>query len=77
MKSNDKSIGNLIRTMRKERDITQKELSDKVNISRSYLAAIETNIYTPSSKILVLILNELGADIGILKDINFIKNFDK
>ena len=63
--------------MRKERGITQKELSDKVNISRSYLAAIETNIYTPSSKILVLILNELGADIGILKEINFIKNIDK
>lgn len=77
MKSNDKSIGSLIRTMRKERGITQKELSDKVNISRSYLAAIETNIYTPSSKILVLILNELGADIGILKEINFIKNIDK
>lgn len=77
MKSNDKTIGSLIRTMRREKDITQKELSDKVNISRSYLAAIETNIYTPSSKILFLILNELGADIGILKDINFIKNIDK
>ena len=63
--------------MRKEGDITQKELSKKVNISRSYLAAIETNIYTPSSRILVLILNELGADIGILKDINFIKNTDE
>ncbi|WP_352407862.1 helix-turn-helix transcriptional regulator [Acetoanaerobium noterae] len=38
-------MGSLIRTMRKEGDIAQKELSGKVNISRSYLAAIESNIY--------------------------------
>lgn len=42
------NIGNNIKSVRKQKGFTQKELALKANISRSYLADIENNRYNPS-----------------------------
>ncbi|QLY79210.1 MULTISPECIES: helix-turn-helix transcriptional regulator [Clostridium] len=42
------SIGEKIKASRKERGLTQVDLANKANISRSYLADIERNRYNPS-----------------------------
>lgn len=42
------NIGDSIKSIRQEKGLTQKELSLKAHISRSYLADLENNRYNPS-----------------------------
>ncbi|KAB7520308.1 helix-turn-helix domain-containing protein, partial [Enterococcus faecium] len=42
------NIGKNIRTIRKQQKLTQNELADKMNISRSYLGDLENNRRNPS-----------------------------
>ncbi len=55
------SIGENLQRIRTERKLTQKELSEKMNISRSYLSDIENNRKNPSSKTLQLFAHKLGV----------------
>jgi transcriptional regulator with XRE-family HTH domain len=59
-------IGNRIKTIRKERGITQTDLALKAGISRTYLADIEGNRYTPSLKILGVIAEALNLKVSEL-----------
>lgn len=59
-------IGSKIREERKKQNITQKELAEKTNISRSYLSDIEHNRYCPSVKLLDRIMKALGCEIQIV-----------
>ncbi|MCY6958829.1 helix-turn-helix domain-containing protein [Clostridium brassicae] len=54
------SIGENIKTVRKDQGLTQKELAQKANISRSYLADIENGRYNPSIEVLQSIASSLG-----------------
>lgn len=54
------SIGGNIKIYRKKQGLTQKELAEKANISRSYLADVENNRYNPSLDVLQSIASALG-----------------
>lgn len=60
------SIGERIKYYRKERGLTQNELAEKTNLSRSHIASIERNIYTPSISTLTEIANALNIESSIL-----------
>lgn len=53
-------IGNRIKVFRGLAMLTQKELAEKANISRSYLADVEKNRYNPSLDTLDRIISALG-----------------
>lgn len=60
------SIGNEIRNLRKQRGLTQFELAERANISRSYLAGVEGDRYNPSVDTLQKIAAALGTTSGVL-----------
>ncbi len=60
------SIGENIRKYRNERGFTQKELAEKSNLSRSYLADLERDRYNPSLDSLKLIADSLEIDVSVL-----------
>lgn len=66
------SIGQKIKSFRKENNLTQKELAKKSNISRSYLADIENDRYNASLDTLKSIANALDVNISALieEDLN-------
>lgn len=59
-------IGDIIKKYRKEKGLTQKELAEKSNISRSYLADLENNRYNPSLDVLKSISNSLNIPSSVL-----------
>lgn len=59
-------IGNNIARLRKEKSLTQKELAEKCNLSRSYLADLERDRYNPSLDSLKLVANGLGVSVSEL-----------
>jgi transcriptional regulator with XRE-family HTH domain len=65
------NIGKNIRTIRKQQKLTQNELADKMNISRSYLGDLENNRRNPSIDTISSLANALNIDINqILKTPN-------
>ena len=62
------SIGKNIKMHRKENNLTQKELAEKANISRSYLADVENDRYNPSLDVLNSIANSLNLKTKDLLD---------
>lgn len=60
------SLGENIKLYRKKQKLTQVQLADKANISRSYLADVENNRYNPSVDTLKNISNALGVNINEL-----------
>lgn len=60
------SIGGNIKKIRKERGFTQKELAEKCNLSRSYLADLERDRYNPSLETLNIIADNLGVKVSVL-----------
>ena len=57
-------IGNRIKAIRKERGITQTDLAIKAEMSRTYLADLEGNRYTPSLNILTAIATALNIKVS-------------
>lgn len=60
------SLGENIKLYRKKQKLTQVQLADKANISRSYLADVENNRYNPSVDTLKNISNALGINLNEL-----------
>ena len=60
------NLGDQIKKYRKQNGFTQLQLSDKSNISRSYLADIEKNRYNPSLETLKAIAQALNITLGTL-----------
>lgn len=60
------SIGDNIKFIRKERNLTQDELAKKMCISRSYLSDIENNRKNPSSKTIESLADKLGVSMSYL-----------
>lgn len=60
------TIGENIKNYRKKRGFTQKELAEKSNLSRSYLADLERNRYNPSLDSLQLIAHSLDVNVSDL-----------
>lgn len=62
------SIGRSIRRYRKQAKLTQQELADLANISRTYLADVERDRYNPSIETLKSIAKALQIDVSQLFD---------
>ncbi len=61
-----KSIGKQIRIFRRNADITQELLAEKINVSPPYISRIETGSASPSLQTLVDICNVLNTTIDNL-----------
>jgi len=62
------SIGEKIKLHRKNAKLTQVQLAEKANMSRSYLADLERNRYNPSLDTLTAIANALNINVSNLID---------
>ncbi len=68
------TVGQRIKAIRKERKLTQVQLADKANLSRSYLADIERDRYNPSLSTLESVASALGVQVSaIVGEENLIK----
>ncbi|WP_036698025.1 helix-turn-helix domain-containing protein, partial [Paenibacillus taiwanensis] len=56
-------FGANIKTIRKKRGLTQSELAEVTDLSRSYIADIERDRYSPSIETLLAIANALNVKI--------------
>lgn len=72
------SLGENIKLYRKKQKLTQVQLADKANISRSYLADVENNRYNPSVDTLKNISIALGVTLSeLLSDNNSNSTYNK
>lgn len=72
------SLGENIKLYRKKQKLTQVQLADKANISRSYLADVENNRYNPSVDTLKNISIALGVNLNaLLSDNNSNSTYNK
>lgn len=69
-------IGINIKKARKNKKLTQKELSQKVDISRNYISDIECGRYIPSVEKLLLIATVLGIDLNTFKNDGNTRGFE-
>lgn len=63
-------MGNNMKLIREQKQLTQKELADKLNVSRSWLEKVENGKVEPSLKLALRIAAVLGCSI---EDIFFLK----
>lgn len=63
-----REIGNEIKRARKEKGLTQYDLSQKVSISRNYISDIECGRYIPSVELLISLSKELKIDLNLFKN---------
>lgn len=56
------SLGERIKKLRKEKGLTQLQLAEKANMSRTYVADVERNRYNPSIETLKSIADALNVD---------------
>ena len=56
-------IGRKIRRLRVELNLTQEELADRTELSKSFISQVERDLTSPSSATLVDILQALGTDL--------------
>lgn len=57
-----RGIGKRIQKLREQAEFTQESLAEEVDISASYLSAIERGVKTPTLDTFVRILNAIGAE---------------
>lgn len=62
------AIGKMLREKRKDKGYTQQELADKTNLSRSYIADIEAERYTPSLNTIIKVARCLDLDLNFLQE---------
>ena len=60
------TVGENIKSLRKKAKLTQVELAEKANMSRSYLADVERNRYNPSVDTLKSIATALNVSVSTL-----------
>lgn len=57
------SLGNRIKSLRKAQHLTQQKLADKVDVSRIYVQALESNRRLPSMKLLQRLAPALDVEV--------------
>ena len=62
------NFGDKLRTLRKDKQLTQPELAAAMGIEQSYLSKLENNRSLPSNDMLQRILDVFGIDVGGLVD---------
>lgn len=71
IRDNMKNLGSVLKELRKEKGLTQKELADGI-CAQSMLSAIENDVYVPNANLLINLANRLGVDLG---EISLATNF--
>lgn len=61
-------LGSRIKKMRKQKNITQKEFSERIYVTQSYVSRLESNKERPTDMLLKLISLEFGISLAWLKD---------
>ena len=61
------SVGERIRSIRKERGLTQKELGDRLGLSYQSIAQWENDLRKPKLETTLKIANALGVDASVLE----------
>lgn len=64
---NKKTLGNIIKSKRREKKMTQSSLSEITGLSRNYISDIENGRYMPSTESLSKIAVCIDLDLNILK----------
>lgn len=64
--STHKRLGNRIKQLRKERNMTQEDLAFKVNVDRSYMGFVERGEKNPTLDKLIKIAHSLGVTLSEL-----------
>lgn len=59
----------IILDARKEAKMTQSELAERINVTKSYISRIEKGLITPSVATFYRIINALGLKVEIVKPI--------
>lgn len=72
-----KSIGNKLKILRSEKNITQQELADIFNLSRNHLAQVETGRTAPSLKMLYDLAIFFDCSIDYLIGLSPIRSVDE
>lgn len=60
------TVGQRIKAIRKDRKLTQVQLAEKANLSRSYLADIERDRYNPSLSTVEAVAGALGVQVSAI-----------
>ncbi len=61
------TIGNKIKHIRSEENLTQSQLATKVKCTAGYISSIENNHVVPSFKVFIEILSVLGYEVVLEK----------
>ncbi len=59
-------LGKIIKTARKENNLTREQLAEKINITPRYLMAIENENKKPSYHVLFNLIRELGISANMI-----------
>lgn len=68
MKKQEKAVGKIIATLRKQISLTQAELAEKVDLDVVYLSQLERGIGFPGAKALFRLAEVLGVSAGYILD---------
>ena len=63
------SIEKMREIARKEAKVTQSELAERINVTKSYISRIEKGVMTPSVATFYRIMNALGMRVEVVKPI--------
>lgn len=66
MADKKKIVGNLVKSMRNKKGLTQSDLSQQSNLSRNYISDIENGRYMPSVNTLITLASLLDIDLNVL-----------
>lgn len=61
--------GQILKESRKDAHMTQGELAEKLNVTKSYISRIENGLITPSVTVFYRIVQALGMRVEIVKPI--------
>lgn len=61
-------FGRRIRSLRKERGLTQEELAEATRLSAEYISRVERGLASPSFKIIARLADTLGVTPGVFFD---------
>ena len=70
------NLGNKIKTLRKEHNLTQENLAEMLGVSYQAISRWENNITSPDISTLPILANIFNVTVDYLLDVNVIKNED-
>ena len=71
------NLGNKIKTLRKEHNLTQENLAEMLGVSYQAISRWENNITSPDISTLPILANIFNVTIDYLLDVNITKNEEK